>query len=110
MGALRLWRVRQGPRWTPTIAPSCRSCCIGTSRRPTRWHELNALTRRVDAGTDALVRRTDQVVARMEAQGYEFVQQMEAQRREFTEESRAQRAALFGIVDRLDEGGSAAGA
>jgi hypothetical protein len=55
-------------------------------------NELNALTRRVEAGTD------------------QFVAQMEAQRREFSEENRAQRAALFRIFDRLDEGGSAAGA
>jgi uncharacterized protein YPO0396 len=75
--------------------------------------ELNALTRRVDAGTDALARRTDQVIARMEAQTRQMeaqTRQMEAQRREFTEESRAQRAALFRIFDRLNEGGSAAGA
>ncbi len=66
-------------------------------------NELNALTRRVEAGTD-------QFVAQMEAHRREFTAQMEAQRREFTEESQAQRTALFRIFDRLDEGGSAAGA
>ncbi len=60
---------------------------------------FNALTRHLDAKTDAIIRRTDEVVA-----------QMEAQRREFVDEMQAQRSALFRILDRLDEGGSTAGA
>ena len=38
------------------------------------------------------------------------IQESRELRREFVEESRAQRAALFQILDRLDNGGAAAGA
>jgi hypothetical protein len=39
-----------------------------------------------------------------------MLESMREQRREFVEEMRAQRAALFRMLDRFDEGGSAAGA
>jgi hypothetical protein len=88
----------------------------------------DAMIRRIDAGTDALVRRydagTDRLVRRLDAQTDAFVRRLDAQtevlrklsadidthRREFVEEMRAQRAALSRVLDRLDEGGSAAGA
>lgn len=50
---------------------------------------------RLDAGTEALRKMTAQ---------------MEADHAEFRAEMRAQREALFRIFDRLDEGGSTAGA
>ena len=60
---------------------------------------LDANTERIRAGTRALRELTD-----------EFTAQMTAQRDEFVAESRAGRAALFRILDRLDEGGAASGA
>jgi hypothetical protein len=77
----------------------------------------DSMIRRLDAGTDEMRTRTDLLVRRIDAGTKrlnelteQFVVQMEASRREFVDETRAQRAALFRILDRLDEGGSAASA
>jgi len=57
-----------------------------------------------------LIERLEEGTRELRVHRREFVEESRAQRREFVEESRAQRAALFRILDRLDEGGATSGA
>jgi hypothetical protein len=57
-----------------------------------------------------LTLRQERVAQAMIEKIEEQIQESRKLRREFVDESRAQRAALFQILDRLDNGGAAAGA
>jgi hypothetical protein len=78
---------------------------------------MRELTLRHEQATRSMIeefrRSTDAVVSRLDA-GTEALRKMTAQMErdhaEFRDEMRAQRQALFRLFDRLDGGGSAAGA
>jgi hypothetical protein len=80
-----------------------------------RRHEkaTDAMIARHDAGFDEVIKRSDAVIRRLD-EGTErlrqFGREMQEDHREFVEGMRAQRAALFRILDRLDEGPAGAGA
>jgi hypothetical protein len=67
---------------------------------------MQELLRRHEKASNAMVARLDAGTRELEA----HTERMNADHREFTRELRAQREALFGILDRLDDGGAAAGA
>jgi uncharacterized alpha-E superfamily protein len=70
-------------------------------------HErTDLLVRRYDSRTDAIVRRPDAQTEML----LKLAASIDEHRRAFVEEMRAQRAALFRMLDRLDGGGSPAGA
>ena len=66
----------------------------------------DAALRRSDTYFEAMIRRFDEGTDRLREHG----RQMEEDHREFVTEMRAQRAALFRILDPLDEGPASAGA
>lgn len=74
---------------------------------------MHELLRRHEKATDAMIARFDATTERFNAgteQLKEHTREMREDHREFLEEVRAQRAAVFRILDRLDEGGAGAGA
>ncbi len=74
---------------------------------------VQELLRRHEKATDAMIAGLNASTEEMKAltrQTNAHTRQMEEDHREFIAELRAQRGALFRMLDRLDEGGSAAGA
>ncbi|HEX2414277.1 MAG TPA: hypothetical protein VHJ37_03575 [Thermoleophilaceae bacterium] len=67
---------------------------------------MRKLLRRHEKATGAMVARLDAGTRELEA----HPERMNADHREFIQELRAERAAAFRSLDRLDDGGAAAGA
>jgi hypothetical protein len=74
---------------------------------------MRELLQRHEKASDAMPTGFDAMIKRFDAgteQLQEHTREMREEHREFLEEARAQRAAVFRILDRLDEGGAGAGA
>jgi phage shock protein A len=74
---------------------------------------MRELLRRHEKSSDAMIAGFKRVLRRFDAETErvrKHTRQMEEDHREFVAELRAQRAALFRVLDRLDEGPAGAGA